>query len=133
MKWLKRFGIAILTLPVTLLVILGVYEILGMCINHAATEKQTHTLQMNLKNEISDIEILSVYSETGNISGTGNHVDCLSSIKFSTEMQKTEIEDCMSEYYAFDEWSCYVNKTEDGCYIIYVSTSAPFTDNIEGH
>lgn len=88
---------------------------------------------MNLENAISDIEILSVYSETGNTSGTGNHVDCLSSITFSTEMQETEIEDCLSEYYVFDGWSCYVDKTDNGNYIISVNTSAPFADNIEGH
>ncbi|XCP86516.1 hypothetical protein ABXS75_06895 [Roseburia hominis] len=133
MKWLKRFGIAILVLPIILLVILGGYEVFGMCINHIATQKQTHTLQMNLENEISDIEIVNAYSETGNTSGTGNHVDCLSSITFSTDMQKTEIEDCMSNYYVFDESSCYVNKTEDGYYVIYINTSAPFVDNIEGH
>ncbi len=133
MKWLKRLGIAILTLPIILLVIWGLYEVFGMCINHIATQKQTNTLQTNLENEISDIEIVSVYSETGNTSGTGNHVDCLSSIVFSTEMQKTEIEDCLSEYYAFDEWYCYVNQTEDGYYIISVNTPAPFSDNIEGH
>ncbi len=133
MKWLKRFGAAVLVLPIILFVIWGVYEVFGMCINHIATRKQTNTLQMNLENEISDIEIVSVYSETGNTSGTGNHVDCLSSIIFSTEMQKTEIEDCMSNYYMFDESSCYVNETDDGYYTIYINASAPFADNIEGH
>ncbi len=133
MRWLKRFGIALLTLPVTMLGIWGLYEVFGMCINHIATKEQTHILQMNLENAISDIEILSVYSETGNTSGTGNHVDCLSSITFSTEMQETEIEDCLSEYYVFDGWSCYVDKTDNGNYIISVNTSAPFADNIEGH
>lgn len=109
------------------------YEIFGMCINHIATKEQTNTLRMNLESEISDIEIISVYSETGNTSGTGNHVDCLSAIMFSTKMQEMEIEDCLSEYYVFDEWSCYVNKTEDGYYTIYINTSAPFADNIKGH
>lgn len=133
MKWLKRFGVAVLVLPIILFVIWGVYEVFGMCINHIATRKQTNTLQMNLENEIYDIEIVSVYSKTGNTSGTGNHVDCLSSIIFSTEMQKTEIEDRMSNYYMFDESSCYVSKTDDGYYTIYINTSAPFADNIEGH
>lgn len=133
MKWLKRFGVAFLSLPMILLVIFVLYEALGMCVNHIATQKQTNAMQMHLEREIPDIEIISVYSETGNTSGTGNHVDCLSSIIFSTEMQVTEIEDCMSKYYAFDEWSCYVNKTEDGYYKIYINTSAPFADNIEGH
>lgn len=132
-KRLKRFVTVILTLPIILFVIFGVYEVFGMCINHIATKEQTNALQMNLENEISDIEIISVYSETGNTSGTGNHVDCLSAIMFSTEMQETEIEACMSEYYVFDEWNCYVNKTDDGHYIIRINTSAPFADNIEGH
>jgi hypothetical protein len=86
-------------------------------------------LQTNLESEISDIEIISVDSETGNMSGSGNHVDCLSSIIFSTELQETEIENCMSKYYFFDEWSCYVNKTDDGYYKICINTSAPFADN----
>lgn len=133
MKWIKRFGIGILVLPVMLTAIWGLYEIFGMCINHIATEKQTSTLQRNLETEIPDIEIISVYSETGNTSGTGNHVDCLSSIVFSTEMQETEIEDCLSQYYMFDEWWCYVDQTDDGYYTISVNTSAPFADNIEGH
>lgn len=90
-------------------------------------------MKINLENEISDIEIINIYSETGNTSGTGNHVDCLSSITFSTKMQETEIKNCMSEYYVFDEWSCYINKTDDGYYIICINTPAPFADNIEGH
>ncbi len=133
MKWIKRLGIAILALPFILLIIWGLYEVFGMCANHLATEKQTETLQTNLENEIPDIEIISVYSETGNTSGTGNHVDCLSSVTFSTKMQKSEIEDCLSEYYVFDNWGCSLDKTDDGYYVIDLNTSAPFSDNIEGH
>lgn len=133
MKWAKRFGIVMLSLPIALVIVWVIYEIFGMCINHIATKEQTNTLRRNLEREISDIDIISVYSETGNTSGTGNHVDCLSFIIFSTQMQETEIEDCMSKYYVFDEWSCYVDKTDDGYYKIYINTSAPFADNIEGH
>ena len=133
MNWAKRFGIVILSLPIALIAVWVLYEIFGMCINHIATKNQTNTLRTNLESEISDIEIISVYSETGNTSGTGNHVDCMSLIMFSTEMQETEIKHCMSKYYVFDEWSCYVNKTDDGYYKIYINTSAPFADNIEGH
>ena len=120
MKWLKRLGVALLFLPVMLVVVFVIYEIFGMCMNHIATKEQTDTLRGNLENE------------TGNTSGTGNHVDCLSSITFSTEMQESEIEACMSKYYVFDEWGCYVRK-RDGCYMIQIITSAPFPDNIEGH
>ena len=133
MKQLKKLGIVILSLPIILVVILVLYDIFGICINHITTKKQTNTLKINLENEISDLEIINIYSETGNTSGTGNHVDCLSSITFSTKMHATEIKNCMSEYYVFDEWSCYINKTDDGYYIICINTPAPFADNIEGH
>lgn len=133
MKRLKRSGIFILFLPCMLAVIWTAYEIFGMWANHMATWKQTNTLQENLEKEISDIMIINVYSETGNTSGTGNHVDCLSSVLFSTEMQEDEIEDRMSKYYTFDEESCHVDKADDGYYSININTSAPFADNIEGH
>lgn len=133
MRRLKRSGFFILFLLCMLAVIWTAYEIFGMWANHMATWKQTNTLQENLEKEISDIVIINVYSETGNTSGTGNHVDCLSSVLFSTEMQEDEIEDRMSKYYTFDEESCHVDKTDDGYYSININTSAPFADNIEGH
>ena len=126
-------GIMTLFLPVLLAVIWVLYQIFGMGVNQMATREQTNTLRTNLESEISDIELIDVYSETGNTSGTGNHVDCLSSIIFSTEMEEAEIEDCMSKYYDFDDWSCYVDKTDDGYYKIYINTTAPFADNIAGH
>ncbi len=133
MKLVKRTGVVLLSLPIILIIIFILYEIFGMCINHIATKRQTDKLQINLENKISDIKILNVYSEIGNASGTGNHVDCLSAIKFSTKMQESEIENSMSEYYEFNEWSCFVDKTDDGNYVFYLNTSAPFEDNIEGH
>ncbi|MBD5135406.1 MAG: hypothetical protein HDT39_05510 [Lachnospiraceae bacterium] len=133
MKWLKRTGLVLLSLPIILIIIIILYEIFGMCVNHIATKRQTDRLKMNLENEISDIKIVKIYSETGNTSGTGNHVDCLTSIIFSTEMQEFEIENSMSEYYEFNEWSCYVEKTDDGNYLFYLNTSAPFKNNIAGH
>lgn len=133
MKWLKRVGLGLLLLPIILIVVFVLCEIYGMCANHMATEKQTNTLQQRLESEIADIKMISVYSETGNTSGTGNHVDCLSSITFSTEMKQTEIEERMAKHYVLDEWSCYVDTTEDGYYTMYINTSAPFADNILGH
>lgn len=133
MKWLKRTGLVLLSLPIILIIIVILYEIFGMCVNHIATKRQTDRLKMNLENEIQDIKFVKIYSETGNTSGTGNHVDCLSSIVFSTEMQEFEIENSMSEYYEFNEWSCYIDKTDDGNYLFYLNTSAPFKDNIQGH
>lgn len=134
MKRVKRFVAVVLFLPVALIAIFVIYEIFGMGANHIATKIQTNTLQANLESEISDIEIISVYSETGNTSGTGNHVDCVSYIVFSTNMKEDEIRSCMSKYYGgLDERSFFVEKTDSGYYKIYVSTSAPFADNIEGH
>lgn len=133
MKWLKRTGAAVLSLPLICIISFILYEVFGMCINHIATERQTAELQNNLESVICDIQIISVSSETGNTSGTGNHVDCLSSITFSTQMQESEIKDSMAEYYELNEWSCYITKTEDGLYLFYLNTSAPFADNIEGH
>jgi len=132
-KLLKRTGVVILSLPILVIVLFVLYEFFGMCINHMATKYQTERLQANLENEIPDIKIINVYSETGNTSGTGNHVDCLSSITFSTKMQDFEVKNSMSKYYQFHEWSCYVAKTEDQNYVFYLNTSAPFVNNIEGH
>lgn len=133
MKWLKRTGAAVLSLPLICIISFILYEVFGMCINHIATERQTAELRSNLESVIQDIQIISVSSETGNTSGTGNHVDCLSSITFSTQMQESEIKDSMAEYYELNECSCYITKTEDGLYLFYLNTSAPFADNIEGH
>lgn len=124
---------ALLSLPFILIAAFISYEVFGMCANHISTSKQTRSLQMDLQKEIPDIKIISVYSETGNTSGTGNHVDRLSSIIFSSEMPETEIEDRMSKYYALDGWSCYLRRTDDGHHMIYLNTPAPFPDNIEGH
>lgn len=133
MKWFKRAGLAVLCLPIILVVIFIFYELLGISVNHWATERQTQQLRTNLENEITDIEIVNIYSETGNTSGTGNHVDCLSVVTFLTKMQEQEIQDKMAAYYSFDDGDCYVEKTQEGEYSIYLNTSAPFADNIEGH
>ena len=132
MKWLKRVGIAVLILPAALAALWGFYEIFGMWANHRATAEQTRTLQARLEKEIPDLELLEVRWETGNTSGTGNHVDCLSSITFATGMEMAEVEGRMAEYYPLDGWGCYVRQ-EDGHYTISVITSAPLPDNIEGH
>ena len=129
----KKIGWVILFLPFLLILFFIVYEIFGMCINHHATKQQTNLLQVNLENEISDIQIINIYSETGNTTGTGNHVDCLSAIIFSTNMPESEIRDTMSKYYEFNEWNCFLNKTDDGNYLFYLNTAATFEDNIEGH
>lgn len=132
MKGLKWIGIAALFLPFMLIAGFIIFEMFGMYANHAATDRQTKNLQADLTENISDIEIINVYSETGN-TGNGNHVDCVSEITFSTAMTESEIIGAMSESYDFDKDDCTVNKMEDGSYTFYWVTSAPFPDNIEGH
>ncbi|MEY8334331.1 hypothetical protein AALB53_14670 [Lachnospiraceae bacterium 47-T17] len=133
MKWLKRIGVAIISLPLLLILAVILFEIFGMCVNHAATRRQTHKLKENLTASIPDIKILDVSSQTGNSSGTGNHVDCVSLIAFTTALESEEIQEIMSEFYNFDEWYCFIEKVADGSFYFYLNTPAPFADNIEGH
>lgn len=133
MKWFKRLGIAILFL--TFILILGfiAFEILGMCVNHATADRQTKRLRTDLERGIPDLEILNVHTETGNLSGTGNHVECLSVIDFATEMTEDEVMGALSDSYDLQREGFFIEQKEDGSYAIYLETSAPFPDNIEGH
>lgn len=133
MKCFKRIGMALLFLPFILILGIIVYEIFGMCVNHAAAERQTKKLQADLTEGISDLKIINVNSETGNSSGTGNHVECMSTIIFSTEMNESEIEGAMAVYYDLDNECCAIRKEENGTFSIYLATTAPIPDNIEGH
>ena len=133
MKLMKNFGIALLFLPIILIGFFLIYEFLGLCANQLAARWQTERLQANLKREIPDIQILDVYTESGNTSGTGNHVDSLSSVTFATELEESEILDCLSAYYIGDEWSCFIEKAGESHYILYLNTAAPFPDNLAGH
>ena len=133
MKQLKRIAWGLVWAPLLLIGALILYEAVGMGVNHLATEKQTKQLIADLKTEVPDIELIDVHSETGNTSGTGNHVDCLSSVTFSTKMQRSDLEAKLYRRYPYDAWACYLSQTEDGYYLFYLNTSAPFADNIEGH
>lgn len=133
MKWIKRIAVAAISLPVLLILAVILFEIFGMCVNHAATNRQTRKLQEHLTNEIPDIAILDVHSETGNTSGTGNHVDCVSLVTFTTAMDTSEVQEIMSKFYNFDEWYCFVERNDDGSLCFYLNMPAPFADNIEGH
>lgn len=133
MKQLKRAALAVVSVPLILTGILILYEVFGMCANHLATKRQTKQLVADLKTEVPDIEFIEIHSETGNTSGTGNHVDCLSAVTFSTKMQQSELEDKLFQHYSYDERECFLSPKEDGSYLFYLNTSAPFADNIEGH
>lgn len=127
MKWFKRIILIILLLSILLILALILFEIFGMFANHLTTDRQTKKLTSDLEREISDIEIIRVDSITG------NHVECMSVIAFSTELTKSEIEDLLSKYYTFDDCDCFVEMQENGSYIFHLVRSAPFPDNIEGH
>ena len=133
LKHLKRIALVFVSAPLLPIGLLILYEVFGMCVNHLATRRQTQQLMAELQTEVSDIEFIDIYSETGNTSGTGNHVDCLSSVTFSTLMPLAELEDRLYRHYSYNEWSCYLSQTEEGYYRFYLNTSAPFADNIEGH
>lgn len=130
--WIKRVlkgvRIAIIGIPLLLIALIILMEIVGYFANHSATDKQTKELKKVISLEIDDAQIIDEYSETGNTSGTGNHVDCLSRISFSSGMNYEVISDIFDKYYKY--WEL---KNENGIYIVTVNTSAPFPDNIEGH
>ena len=131
MKWLKGIGIAVSSLIMLILAII-IFEIYGMYANDKAADLQTEKLKADLISKIPDIEIISVYSEAKNASGTGDHVECVSDITFSTEMTESEIERVMSEHYNSNNEYCRLSKEPDGSYSFYKETSAPFPKNIKG-
>lgn len=133
MKLLKRLAQILVSVPLILIGLLILYEVFGFCVNHIATQRQTKQLVATLEAEVPDIEIIDIHSETGNTGPTGNHVDCLSVVTFSTEMRQPDLEDRLYRHYDYDMWMCYLTQTEDGNYLFRLNTSAPFVDNIEGH
>ena len=159
MKILKRIFIGVLCLPFILIGAFILFEIFGFAVNHVSTDIQTVRLKKSLLNELSEVKIVDIYSETGNTGPTGNHVDMLSVVIFKTDDTKADIENKLKDVYNLDdEWSCWIedmatikkhhdeNKyifsfcdkmqipdDTENCYMIYLNNSAPFVDNIEGH
>lgn len=60
-------------------------------------------------------------------------MECLSVIDFTTEMTKEEIVSALSDNYDLASDGIVIEQTENGVYVIYPETPAPFPDNIEGH
>ena len=130
MKTMKKVLIGILAVPLFLIL----FEIFGMIINHASTCIQTNRLRHDIVDAIPNTEIISVESQTGNTSGTGNHVDCLTCITFTSGLSVPEIQDKLGSTYEWDEWNCYVDETDTkGEYLFFLRKHAPFVNNIEGH
>ena len=108
-KILAGIGITIVAIPVLLIALFVVIEVVGNVANHAAT-------------------IVDSHSFTGNISGSGNHVECESMVTFNSDMAEDEVDRIFDAKYEYRE----LEKT-DGSYIITVYGDAPFPDNLEGH
>ncbi len=125
---LKGICIVVVGVPLFLVAFIIVFEIVGYIANHVATNVQTKELRTVIMQEIDDANIIDEYSETGNTSGTGNHVDCLSRISFSSEKDHNTIAQIIDKN--FDYWEL---ESENGIYVVTLNTSAPFSDNIEGH
>lgn len=158
-SWLKRIGWGIISLPFIFIAGVIVFELVGMSVNHYATKRQTKKLEKIVEETVEDAALETSYSETGNTSGTGNHVDMLSVVVFHSKTGKKEITVALQEKYTdLDSWSFYVESVEDleksvredgwapgyydaltlpedteDCYLVYVLEAAPFEDNIEGH
>lgn len=130
MKTLKKILIGIFAVPLFLIL----FEIFGMIVNHASTGIQTNRLRRDIVDAFPDTEIISVESRTGNTSGTGNHVDCLTRITFTSDLSLSEIQNKLSVNYEWSDLGCYVNETDKaGEYLFFLCKRAPFSDNIEGH
>ena len=70
MKLLKRIAKIILAVPLILIGIFILYELFGLCVNHFTTARQTKQLVATLEEEVPDIELIDVHSETGKIEST---------------------------------------------------------------
>ncbi|MBO4866543.1 MAG: hypothetical protein J5582_08225 [Ruminococcus sp.] len=147
MKTWKKVGIGFLLLPYVLATLIFLYELIGMGVNHASTDKQTGVLRDALSGSVNDIEILNVNSWTGN-TGNGNHVECVSEITFSSAMEERDMVSAISDKMGKESYlganGCYFidceengsvrfSKNDDGNYLCRMVKSAPFSDNIEGH
>ena len=120
-------GVTIVSIPFLLIALWIGTEIFGIFANHAATDNQTKNLRNVIEQQIDDAKIIDEYSETGNTSGTGNHVDCLSRITFSSEKNEETVSKTLEEN--FEYWDL---KFENGIYIVTLNTSAPFPDKSRG-
>ena len=155
---MRRLGKMLLWLPFLLIGLFILYEAVGMAVNHAASAWQTRELARLLERELPQVEILDCYTETGNTSGTGNHVDMLSAVLFRPEAEREEILGACQKYGDMDEWSFWAKPLEkvqaareghsyihpfleemsvpsdlEDCWLLYINKSAPFLNNIEGH
>lgn len=101
-KIFKRIGICIAALPFLAIILWIGFELVGMMVNSLAASKQTRQIQRNLQDAWQNVTIIDTYSETGNTSGTGNHVDMSSVVAFKVDKDLDEIIEKMSGGYEFN-------------------------------
>ena len=155
---LRRIWKGILALPLVLLALLVLYEAAGMAVNHWAGGRQTREMVRHLEKTLPQTEILDRYTEVGNTSGTGNHVDLLSAVLFRTAADPETVQQVCRADGDLDEWSLWaapleelaarreehpeqfpfleelaVPRDTEGCWLLYKNTGAPFPNHIEGH
>lgn len=159
---LKKILLVVILLPIIMIALYIMYEILGMVVNEAATSNQTRRMEKHIESLLQNAVILDSYSETGNTSGTGNHVDMFSAVAFQTDDDLEQILNKMSAEYEFNATGCWIQSVDvmlsyklsfkeqgdeiylfldemqlpddkDDCYVFVQTTSAPFADNIVGH
>lgn len=159
---LKKIFWAVILLPIIVIALYIMYEILGMVVNEAATSNQTKRMEKHIESLLQNTVILDSCSETGNTSGTGNHVDMFSAVAFQTDDGLEQILNKMSAEYEFNATDCWIQSVEvmlsykrsfkeqgdeiypfldemklpddtDDCYVFVQTTSAPFADNLAGH
>lgn len=157
MKIIKRILITLICIPLLTIFAFIAFEIFGLSVNHYATSQQTNSLKETILSVAPDAEILDAYSETGNTSGTGNHVDMLSVVLIKTNIELSKLKSDLNEHYKLDSWSFWIEETGSyklwhdenslsnffdklavpkemyNTYIVYLCQSAPFADNIQGH
>ena len=130
MKKNKKVLISILAVPLFLIL----FELFGMIVNHTSTGIQTNRLRRDIADVIPNAEIISVESQTGNTTGTGNHVDCLTQITFKSKLSLSDVRDKLDDTYEWNDLNCYVEEMEEtGEYLFFLRKRAPFANNIEGH
>lgn len=128
-----RVTLGILLAPIVLAGLIVLWQLLGMAVNRAATAIRTDRFAASLVECVADIEILSRESITGNTGGTGNHVDCLSRVTFSTALDAQALKNALAARYDFDGFGFRLHDHGDGTFTAEYITRAPFADNIAGH
>ncbi len=127
-KIFAGIGITIVVVPLLLIVLFIIIELFGYAANHVATSKQTKKLIGYIEMSVEDANITDTYSFTGNTSGTGNYVECMSQVTFESDIGEDELESIFGKQYKY-----YDMEVNNNNFVITVHGDAPFPDNIEGH